>query len=94
MTKPHAIAGGSIIRGLGWDIQSPFPQEFQCLFPGRVFRTHQFYRHVYLEEPFSNLLIIFTSRLYPAGKGRARPLRAKVAAAIAAAVPDFGGLSQ
>ncbi len=88
MTKAQPIEGTKIIRGLGWDLQSTFTQEFNAAFPAGSF-GHTGYTGVsmWIDPGSKTYLIILTNRLHPHGKGRARPLRGKVAAALAAAVP-------
>jgi CubicO group peptidase (beta-lactamase class C family) len=88
MTKPQCIAGSSTSRGLGWDIQSSFTKEFNAVFPAGSFgHTGYTGTSIWIESDSKTYLIILTNRLHPRGNGRARPLRAKVAAAVAAAVP-------
>jgi CubicO group peptidase (beta-lactamase class C family) len=88
MTKPQDIAGSLIRRGLGWDIKSIFTQEFNEFFPAGSFgHTGYTGSSIWIEPRSQTYLIILTNRLHPAGKGRARPLRAKIAAIVAAAVP-------
>ncbi len=103
MTTPQGIAGSPILRGLGWDIQSSFTQEFNASFPAGSFgHTGYTGASIWIEPRSRTYLIILTNRLHPRGKGRARPLRAKVAAAVAAAVPmgpaagvpELGGISK
>ncbi len=103
MTKPQTISGGPIIRGLGWDIRSPFTQEFNASFPaGSYGHTGFTGPSIWIDPGSQTYLIILTNRLHPRGQGRARPLRAKIAAAVAAAVPmgppagvsELGGISK
>jgi CubicO group peptidase (beta-lactamase class C family) len=100
ITKPQGTMEGSIRRGLGWDIQSPFSKEFNASFPAESFgHTGYTGTSIWIEPRSKTYLIILTNRLHPRGKGQAKSLRAKVAAAVAAAVPmgppagvsDLGG---
>jgi CubicO group peptidase (beta-lactamase class C family) len=88
MTKPEKIAGCVTRRGLGWDIQSPLSKEFNASFPAGSF-GHTGYTggSIWIEPRSKTYLIILTNRLHPHGKGQAKPLGAKIAAAVAAAVP-------
>ena len=88
MTKPQNIPGSSIHRGLGWDIESPLSKEFNASFPAGSFgHTGYTGTSIWIEPRSKTYLIILTNRLHPSGKGQVKPLRAKIAAAVAAAVP-------
>jgi len=88
MTKPQSIAGSPILRGLGWDIQSRFAQEFNASFPAGSFgHTGYTGTSIWIEPRSKTYLIILTNQLHPSGKRQVKTLRAKIAAAVAAAVP-------
>lgn len=86
--EPHRIPGTSTLRGLGWDIHSPYSKDHTTWFPkGSFGHTGYTGTSLWIDPESDTFLIVLTSRLYPNGKGNARPLRAKAAAAVAAALP-------
>ena len=91
MTKPQgvpAVPGSSTRRGLGWDIRSPYSRIFNAAFPAGSFgHTGYTGTAIWIEPRSKTYLIILTNRLYPNGRGQVKTLRARVAAAVAAAVP-------
>jgi uncharacterized protein YbbC (DUF1343 family) len=88
MTKPQRLPGSSILRGLGWDLRSPYSKDFNASFPpGSFGHTGYTGTSIWLDPRSKTFLIILTNRLHPNGKGQVKALRAKTAAAVAAAVP-------
>jgi CubicO group peptidase (beta-lactamase class C family) len=88
MTRPQNTPGIITRRGLGWDIQSAYSKEFNASFPAGSFgHTGYTGTSIWIEPHFQTCLIILTNRLHPRGKGQVKPLRAKIAAAVAAALP-------
>ena len=88
MTNPQNTAESVIRRGLGWDIKSPLSKEFNASFPAGSFgHTGYTGTSIWIDPRSQTYLIILTNRLHPAGKGQVKTLRAKIAAAVAAAVP-------
>ncbi|HEY9073167.1 MAG TPA: exo-beta-N-acetylmuramidase NamZ domain-containing protein, partial [Desulfobaccales bacterium] len=88
MTKPQSVPGSSTRRGLGWDIRSPYSRIFNAAFPAGSFgHTGYTGTAIWIEPRSKTFLIILTNRLYPNGRGQVKTLRARVAAAVAAAVP-------
>jgi CubicO group peptidase (beta-lactamase class C family) len=88
MTKPQIPEGIIIRHGLGWDIQSAYSKEFNASFPvGSYGHTGYTGTSIWIEPRSQTYLIILTNRLHPRGKGQIKPLRAKIAGAVAAAVP-------
>jgi uncharacterized protein YbbC (DUF1343 family) len=88
MTKPQGVPGSPTKRGLGWDIRSPYSRIFNVSFPAGSFgHTGYSGTSIWIEPRSKTYLIILTNRLYPNGRGQVKALRAKVAAAVAAAVP-------
>jgi CubicO group peptidase (beta-lactamase class C family) len=87
MTKPQKTEGIVTRRGLGWDIQSAYSKEFNAAFPSGSFgHTGYTGASIWIEPHSKTYLIILTNRLHPRGKGQVRPLRAKIAAAVAEGV--------
>jgi uncharacterized protein YbbC (DUF1343 family)/CubicO group peptidase (beta-lactamase class C family) len=88
MRKPHGVPGSATRRGLGWDIRSPYSRIFNASFPAGSFgHTGYTGTSIWIEPRSKTYLIILTNRLYPNGKGQVKTLRAKTAAAVAAALP-------
>ncbi|WAR43717.1 exo-beta-N-acetylmuramidase NamZ domain-containing protein [Methylomonas rapida] len=88
LSNPHGISGQSTLRGLGWDIRSPYSKDHTSSFPlGSFGHTGYTGTSLWIEPKSQTFLIILTSRLHPDGKGNARPLRAKAAAMVASALP-------
>jgi uncharacterized protein YbbC (DUF1343 family)/CubicO group peptidase (beta-lactamase class C family) len=88
MTRPQPLPGSSIRRGLGWDIRSPYSKDFNASFPAGSFgHTGYTGTSIWVDPPSKTFLIILTNRLHPRGQGAVKSLRAKTAAAVAAAVP-------
>lgn len=83
----HSIPGNSTLRGLGWDMRSPYSKDYTAAFPSGSFgHTGYTGTSLWINPNSETFLIILTSRLHPDGQGNARPLRAKAAAAVAAAL--------
>jgi uncharacterized protein YbbC (DUF1343 family)/CubicO group peptidase (beta-lactamase class C family) len=88
MTKAQRLPGISTQRGLGWDIRSPYSRVFNTAFPRGSFGHTGYTGTAMWVDPHSQtFMIVLTSRLHPNGHGNVKPLRAKTAAAVAAAVP-------
>lgn len=88
LSEAHTIPGSSTLRGLGWDIRSPYSKEHTAWFPkGSFGHTGYTGTSMWIDAKSGTFLIILTSRLHPDGKGSVKPLRAKAAAAVAAAIP-------
>jgi CubicO group peptidase (beta-lactamase class C family) len=90
MTRPRIIYDNSctINHGFGWDMLSPLSKEFNASFPAGSFGHTGFTgTSIWIEPHSKTYLIILTNRLHPNGKGQVKQLRAKIAAAVAAAVP-------
>ena len=88
MTKAQRLPGISTQRGLGWDIRSPYSRVFNAAFPAGSFgHTGYTGTAMWIDPASKTFMIILTSRLHPNGHGNVKPLRAKTAAAVAAAVP-------
>jgi uncharacterized protein YbbC (DUF1343 family)/CubicO group peptidase (beta-lactamase class C family) len=88
MTKAQRLPGISTQRGLGWDMRSPYSRVFNAAFPAGSFgHTGYTGTAMWIDPASKTFMIILTSRLHPNGQGNVKPLRAKTAAAVAAAVP-------
>jgi len=88
MTRAQRLPGISTQRGLGWDMRSPYSKVFNAAFPAGSFgHTGYTGTAMWIDPGSKTYMIILTSRLHPNGRGNVKPLRAKTAAAVAAAVP-------
>src|SRR5579875_735834 len=86
MTSPRELPGG-IVRGLGWDIASPYAGGEDGAFgPGSYGHTGYSGTSLWIDPKRGVYLIVLTSRLYPDDRGDARPLRAALARIVAGAV--------
>jgi uncharacterized protein YbbC (DUF1343 family)/CubicO group peptidase (beta-lactamase class C family) len=85
MTRPYHLPASSVQRGLGWDIQSPYSKEHNAAFPrGSFGHTGYTGTSIWVDPGSQTFLIILTNRLHPDGRGQVKPLRARVADAVAA----------
>ena len=66
-TEPQSPPGQPILRGLGWDIDSPLFRSPRRAVPHRLLRAHRFYRHFPLDRP------VLEDLRDPAGQQRASP---------------------
>ncbi|HMB78896.1 MAG TPA: serine hydrolase, partial [Vicinamibacterales bacterium] len=87
MTSPSTPAEMRAVRGLGWDIDSPYSSNRGELFPIGSFGHTGFTGTSLWLDPGSESYVIFLSnRVHPDGKGDVTPLRARVATVAAAAL--------
>lgn len=86
MTTPQTPLGNTAVRGLGWDIDSPFASNRGELFPFGSFGHSGFTGTSIWIDPFSKTyVILLTSAVHPIGEGNVIALRAKIATIAAAA---------
>ncbi len=84
MTKPHHIPGTAILRGLGWDMESPFAKGHMTAFPkGSFGHTGYTGTSIWVDPRSQTFIIVLTSRLHPDGRGQVKGLRARVAQTVA-----------
>jgi len=87
MTTPQTPPNQIAVRGLGWDIDSPFASNRGELFPvGSFGHTGFTGTSIWIDPVTSTYLIILTNRVHPDGRGDVVPLRAKLATLVAAAL--------
>ncbi len=87
LSKPNRLPGSATRRGLGWDLISPYSKEHTAAFPPGSFGHTGFTgTSLWLDPKSKTFLIILTNRLHPDGRGQVKPLRAKVALAVAQAL--------
>jgi uncharacterized protein YbbC (DUF1343 family) len=81
MFGPHVI--GETIRGLGWDIASPYSRTLGSYFPmGSVGHTGFTGTAIWMDPATDVYMILLTNRVHPYGKGDVAELRRRVSAAI------------
>ncbi|HEV2352402.1 MAG TPA: exo-beta-N-acetylmuramidase NamZ domain-containing protein [Terriglobia bacterium] len=86
MTSPATPYGKTAVRGLGWDIDSPFSSNRGELFPVGSFGHSGFTGTSIWIDPLSKTyVILLTNAVHPIGKGNVIALRSKVATIAAAA---------
>jgi SSS family transporter len=97
MTTPGQPATGTALRGLGWDIESPFSSNRGELFPVGSFGHTGFTGTSLWMDPTSDTYVVFMSNaVYPNGPTGINAIRGGVATAIARWVrlqPDGGALA-
>lgn len=86
MTSPRTPPGCGALRGLGWDIDSPYSTCRGDLFPvGSYGHTGYTGTSIWIDPVSSTYVILLTNRVHPDGKGEVKELRAKIATLAAAA---------
>ncbi len=88
MTSPQTPPSAPVLRGFGWDIDSPFSSNRGDLFPiGSFGHTGFTGTSIWIDPTTHAYVILLTNSVHPRGKGNAIGLRVKVATEIAAALP-------
>ena len=87
MTSPETPPTASVLRGFGWDIDSPFSSNRGELLPvGSYGHTGFTGTSLWIDPTTETYIILLTNAVHPRGKGNAVGLRTKVATEIAAAL--------
>ncbi|MGB8987863.1 MAG: exo-beta-N-acetylmuramidase NamZ domain-containing protein, partial [Candidatus Sulfotelmatobacter sp.] len=88
MTQPEQPPSAPVLRGFGWDIDSPFSSNRGDLLPiGSYGHTGFTGTSIWIDPTTQTYIILLTNAVHPRGKGTAIALRSKVATAVAAALP-------
>ena len=88
MTSPETPPSAPVLRGFGWDIDSPFSSNRGDLFPvGSFGHTGFTGTSMWIDPTTHAYVILLTNAVHPRGKGNAIGLRSKVATEVAAALP-------
>lgn len=88
MTTPQQPPTASVLRGLGWDIDSPYSSNRGDLLPvGSFGHTGFTGTSMWIDPATRTYIILLTNAVHPRGKGSAVALRSKIATAVAAALP-------
>jgi len=87
MTTPEQPPSAPVLRGFGWDIDSPFSSNRGDLFPvGGFGHTGFTGTSMWIDPTTQTYIILLTNAVHPRGKGTAIALRSKVATEVAAAL--------
>ena len=87
MTQPEQPPAAPVLRGFGWDIDSPFSSNRGDLLPvGSFGHTGFTGTSMWIDPTTQTYIILLTNAVHPRGKGNAIALRSKVATEIAAAL--------
>ncbi len=87
MTSPEQPPAAPVLRGFGWDIDSPFSSNRGELLPvGSFGHTGFTGTSVWIDPTTNTYIILLTNAVHPRGKGNAIALRSKVATEVAAAL--------
>jgi len=88
MTTPEQPPAAPVLRGFGWDIDSPFSSNRGDLLPvGSYGHTGFTGTSLWIDPTTQTYIILLTNAVHPRGKGNAIALRSKVATAVASALP-------
>ncbi len=88
MTRPEQPPSAPVLRGFGWDIDSPFSSNRGDLLPvGSYGHTGFTGTSMWIDPTTQTYIILLSNAVHPRGKGNAIALRSKVATAVAAALP-------
>jgi uncharacterized protein YbbC (DUF1343 family)/CubicO group peptidase (beta-lactamase class C family) len=87
MTQPEQPPSAPVLRGFGWDIDSPFSSNRGDLFPvGSYGHTGFTGTSIWIDPTTHSYVILLTNAVHPRGKGMAIGLRTKVATEVAGAL--------
>ena len=87
MTSPETPPAAPVLRGFGWDIDSPFSSNRGDLLPvGSFGHTGFTGTSMWIDPTTQTYIILLTNAVHPRGKGTAIALRSKVATEVAAAL--------
>jgi uncharacterized protein YbbC (DUF1343 family)/CubicO group peptidase (beta-lactamase class C family) len=87
MTRPEQPPAAPVLRGFGWDIDSPLSSNRGDLLPvGGYGHTGWTGTSIWIDPTTQTYIILLTNAVHPRG-GSAVALRSKVATAVAAALP-------
>jgi uncharacterized protein YbbC (DUF1343 family)/CubicO group peptidase (beta-lactamase class C family) len=87
MTSPEQPPAAPVLRGFGWDIDSPFSSNRGDFLPvGSFGHTGFTGTSMWIDPTTQTYIILLTNAVHPRGKGNAIALRSKVATEVAAAL--------
>jgi len=86
-TEPQSPVDQAVLRGLGWDIDSPNSGNRGELFPiGSYGHTGFTGTSIWIDPTTKTYVVLLANSVHPASKGAITPLRSKVATIVAASV--------
>jgi uncharacterized protein YbbC (DUF1343 family) len=86
MTQPQSPPGGAALRGLGWDIDSPYAVWFAPSFSPRSYgHTGYTGTAIWIDPETRTFLIVLTNRLHPDGRGDILPMLRRISEVAGAA---------
>ncbi len=87
MTTPEQPPSAPVLRGFGWDIDSPFSTNRGVLLPvGSYGHTGFTGTSLWIDPTTQTYIILLTNAVHPRGQSNAVEVRSKVATAVAAAL--------
>ena len=87
MTTPQQPPDKMAVRGLGWDLDSPFASNRGALFPvGSFGHTGFTGTDLWIDPVSDTYVIVLTNRVHPNGTGNVISLEARIATNVAAAL--------
>ncbi len=87
MTSPQTPPDKMVLRGLGWDIDSPFASNRGELFPvGSFGHTGYAGTSIWIDPVSGIYVIILTNRVHPNGHGDCGPIRTGIATLVSSAL--------
>jgi len=88
MTTPAQPPNATVLRGLGWDIDSQLSSNRGSLLPvGSYGHTGFTGTSLWIDPTTHTFIIVLANAVHPRGKGSAVALRSKIATAVAATLP-------
>ncbi|HEY8669257.1 MAG TPA: exo-beta-N-acetylmuramidase NamZ domain-containing protein, partial [Terriglobales bacterium] len=88
MTSPQQPPAAPAIRGFGWDIDSPFSSNRGEFLPvGSFGHTGFTGTSLWIDPTTRTFIILLSNAVHPRGQGSVISLRAKIATAVAGAIP-------
>lgn len=88
MTTPQQPPTATVLRGFGWDIDSPYSSNRGELLPvGSFGHTGFTGTSLWIDPITRTFILLLTNAVHPQGKGSAVALRGKIATAVAMALP-------
>ncbi len=85
MTTPQQPPTSDVLRGFGWDIDSPFSSNRGSLLPvGSFGHTGFTGTSLWIDAATNTVIVLLTNAVHPRGTGSAIALRSKIATAVAA----------
>jgi uncharacterized protein YbbC (DUF1343 family)/CubicO group peptidase (beta-lactamase class C family) len=87
ITTPQSPAGKVALRGLGWDIDSPFSSNREELYPvGSFGHTGFTGTSIWIDPVSKTYIILLTNRVHPNGNGKVKQLRSQIASVVCSAL--------